>query len=158
MTPILKVLYYKEGSFYWRVTIHNKAKKDTLAGYTRSDGYSTIQYQKKRYYVHRLVWEWFHGPIPTDMVIDHIDGNPANNIINNLRCINHNQNLLNIKPRSTNKSGFLGISWDKNQNKWVASLSYKGRRVFRKYYTDITQAIAELDKEREVRLNVNSKR
>ena len=124
-----------KGKYTYYVIAHNKVdNKDTTL------------------YLHRLVF----GNLDENS-IDHIDGNPSNNVISNLRCINHNQNLLNIKPRSTNKSGFLGISWDKKQNNWVAALSYKGKRVFRKHYTDIAQAITELDKEREVRLNVNSK-
>ena len=33
------------------------------------------------------VWEKHNGPFPNDMVLHHIDGNPANNLIENLACI-----------------------------------------------------------------------
>ena len=43
--------------------------------------------------VHRIVWESFNGPIPDDMDVDHIDGNPQNNALSNLRLLSHQDNL-----------------------------------------------------------------
>jgi hypothetical protein len=43
--------------------------------------------------VHRVVYAWFHGEIPEDMVIDHIDTNKANNAISNLQCITQDENM-----------------------------------------------------------------
>lgn len=37
--------------------------------------------------LHRVVWEDHHGPIPTGSHIHHIDGDRANNTIENLECI-----------------------------------------------------------------------
>ncbi|MFN4840190.1 MAG: HNH endonuclease signature motif containing protein [Phycisphaerales bacterium] len=51
------------------------------AGYYRSDP----KYGGR--YMHRVVWEHFHGPIPDDHHIHHIDGDPANNAIENLEAI-----------------------------------------------------------------------
>lgn len=38
----------------------------------------------KAQYLHRAVWEHHHGPIPPATVVHHIDGNTANNAIENL--------------------------------------------------------------------------
>jgi hypothetical protein len=38
-------------------------------------------------FMHRIVWEAFYGLIDPDKEIDHIDKNPANNSISNLRCL-----------------------------------------------------------------------
>lgn len=38
----------------------------------------------RRSFLHRVVWEAFRGPIPSGMTINHIDGNPANNRLDNL--------------------------------------------------------------------------
>ena len=46
-----------------------------------------------RIYVHRLMWMTFVGDIPEDKVIDHIDGDRANNELDNLQCITQSQNL-----------------------------------------------------------------
>ena len=46
----------------------------------------------KLYYVHRLMWETFKGPIPEDKSIDHIDGDTANNNLSNLQLLTRRQN------------------------------------------------------------------
>ena len=138
---------YENGNLYWKETFHNKARKGHIVGTKKQNGYYEVQYQYKRYYIHRLIWEYFNGPIPTNQVVDHINGIPYDNRIENLRLLNHNQNLINIDKRSTNKSGYRGISWDKTHQCWVAALSYQGKRVFRKYYKDKEQARIELNLE-----------
>lgn len=55
--------------------------------------YETNKNVSKR--LHRLVWETFKGAIPEGMQIDHIDGNPENNSLNNLRCVTAEENSNN---------------------------------------------------------------
>ena len=45
--------------------------------------------------VHRLVYETWVGPIPDGHHVDHIDGNPANNHVSNLRAVTAEQNINN---------------------------------------------------------------
>lgn len=47
----------------------------------------------KHFLVHRVVWEAFNGPIPEGLDIDHIDGNPKNNALENLQAISHRKNI-----------------------------------------------------------------
>lgn len=42
--------------------------------------------------VHRLIWIYFNGPIPKNMVINHIDGNKGNNNIDNLEIVTPKEN------------------------------------------------------------------
>lgn len=53
------------------------------------------QYNLKGHHflVHRAVWEAFNGEIPEGLDIDHIDGNPHNNSLDNLQAISHRENL-----------------------------------------------------------------
>ena len=147
MINLKEIFLYKDGYLYWKQTLSSRAIKNTIAGTLKQNGYWEIQHNKIRYYAHRLIWELFNGPIPDNFIVDHINRNPSDNRIENLRLLNQNQNLLNVKARSHNKSGYLGISWDKSYNCWVAALSYKKKRVFRKYFKDIEQAKLELDQE-----------
>ncbi len=59
----------------------------------------------KSYYVHRLLWEEAHGPIPDGMMVDHINGDPKDNRLENLRCVTRGQN----KHNSTVQKGYY---WD----------------------------------------------
>lgn len=46
----------------------------------------------------RLAWVlYYKEPIPDGMVIDHIDHDPQNNRIENLRCITSEQNIKNLR-------------------------------------------------------------
>ena len=47
----------------------------------------------KLFYIHRLVWEAFNGEIPEGKEIDHIDGNPRNNALDNLQVITRKNNI-----------------------------------------------------------------
>ena len=53
----------------------------------------------------------FYGAIDKELVIDHIDGNPWNNDINNLRLVTQKVNCQNRKKRATNSSGYTGVCW-----------------------------------------------
>lgn len=137
---ILTKLYYRDGCLCWVETYHNKCQKDAEAGTTKQNGYREIQYKQKRYYAHRLIWELFNGPIPDGLVIDHIDGNPSNNILENLRCVEHITNLHGARKLTRNTSGYIGVSWNKLTNSWEASVTYRGKRIYREYFDDIHKA------------------
>lgn len=47
---------------------------------------------KTYYYIHRLVYEMFIGPIPEGKVIDHIDNHQSNNCYKNLQAITQYEN------------------------------------------------------------------
>lgn len=51
----------------------------------------------KHFLVHRLIWECFNGLIPKNMDINHIDGNPINNNLNNLELTSHKINCQKAK-------------------------------------------------------------
>lgn len=61
------------------------------------------------YPVHRIIWFLINGEIKDEHVIDHIDGNPFNNKIENLREIHSHENARNAKMRKDNSTGFTGV-------------------------------------------------
>lgn len=62
---------------------------------------------------HRIIWTLVFGKIEDGHVIDHIDGNPFNNNIANLRSIPSGENTRNAKKRKDNKTGVTGVAFHK---------------------------------------------
>lgn len=58
-------------------------------------GYLCIMHNHKTYKVHRLIFESFRGPIPKNLVIDHINRIRNDNHIYNLRVITPSENSRN---------------------------------------------------------------
>ena len=52
-----------------------------------SNGYKTIKKSGYTKLEHRAVWEEYHGKIPKDHFIHHINGNKLDNRIENLECL-----------------------------------------------------------------------
>ena len=68
--------------------------------------------RKKKYLAHRLAWLYVYGSFPKGD-IDHINGDPADNRISNLRDVSHRTNMENRKgAQANNKLGKLGVSLD----------------------------------------------
>lgn len=82
-----------------------------LAGTLMKGGYWRVSVDRKAYLVHRIIWELFNGSIAEGLVIDHIDKNPSNNKISNLRLVTVAVNTRNSSMYSTNTSGFNGVSF-----------------------------------------------
>jgi hypothetical protein len=68
--------------------------------------------------VHRLVLVAFENNSENKKCVDHIDNDKSNNCHFNLRFASHQQNSRNSSLSSRNTSGFKGISWNKQNNKW----------------------------------------
>lgn len=64
---------------------------------------------KKRYLIHRVIWVLKYGGIDPNLDIDHIDGNPWNNNIKNIRLVEKRLNQRNRKKMSNNKTGVNGV-------------------------------------------------
>ena len=123
-----KMLDYNEetGAFIWKIRPSKAVQIGTIAGCTEKRiGYITIGIKGKIYKAHRLAWLYTHGVWP-DGLIDHINGNKADNRIFNLRNVLADGNSQNVrKPNRRNKSGFMGVI--SFQNKWRASMSVNGK-------------------------------
>lgn len=85
-------------------------KVDAPVGHLHKTGRVFININGKSYAAHRLAWLYVYGKMPT-ADIDHINGNPSDNRIANLRDVSRSTNLQNQrKPSRNNKTGFLGVS------------------------------------------------
>jgi hypothetical protein len=83
---------------------------------------------------HRIIWKMHYGTEPPP-IIDHIDGNGLNNKIDNLREANICQNGWNSKRSSRNRSGFKGVSFNTEKNKWRAAIHVNGKTRLIGYFS-----------------------
>lgn len=61
-------------------------------------GYLRVQIGNKHYLIHRLVYQtWSENKLDNYLVIDHIDSNPQNNNITNLRQVSQKENVENAR-------------------------------------------------------------
>lgn len=117
------------GFFTWQkndaVSRRVRGKRCNTVG---NKGYILIQIDRKQYTGQRLAWFWMTGEW-SEWLIDHEDGVKDNNIWTNLREATNTKNNQNLKaPKSSNKSGYLGVFITKS-GKALASLSHEGKTV-----------------------------
>ncbi len=135
-----EIFDYRDGNLYWRIRPSNNVKMSEPAGYLRPDGYRVIKADGRNHQAHRLIWIWHYGEVPE--YIDHKDGNPRNNHIENLRLATISQNNMNCAKNTANTSGYKGVSWHKGSGKFQAHISINGRNIYLGYFTDQADAHA----------------
>lgn len=135
-------LHYEpeSGIFTRLVSNHYMWKIGDVAGYKRKDGYISIRINKKLYLAHRLAWLYVYGEFPK-VGIDHIDGNPSNNSIQNLRNANQSQNCCNARLRTDNTSGHKGVTWTHKILKWRAECYLSGKKYQIGYFYSLEEAV-----------------
>lgn len=70
-------------------------------------------------YLHRAVWEYYHGEIPKNRVIDHINRDRSDNRIENLRLATFKMNRQNIDPKANEKHRLRMIAYNSQEyGKW----------------------------------------
>lgn len=131
---------YRDGHLFWIESPSSNIPAGSIAGSLRNDGYIGIFINGVYYFEHRIIWEMFNGPIPDGMSIDHMDRVRSNNHPDNLRLATHQQNHFNRTKQSNNKSGYKGVSWHKQKQKWVAQIKIDGRNKFLGFFHDPEKA------------------
>ncbi|WP_206430865.1 HNH endonuclease [Pseudomonas chlororaphis] len=64
-----------------------------------TDGYFRMKFEGICYRTHRVIYYLHHKADPGALVVDHIDGDPKNNRVENLRACTQQENLWNAKGR-----------------------------------------------------------
>lgn len=120
----------------WVASRGNKAKAGDVVGSQLTYGHwmlSLTQNGKERQFLnHRVIWEILNGPIREGLHIDHLDGNPSNNKIENLRVVTNTVNRRNMKQDKRNTTGVTGVKFDRQNNRYVAHwCGLKGEKLQR---------------------------
>ncbi len=129
----LKITYsYLDGNFYYLVPAANRVKIGQKAGNLNSSGRLQISIKGKLYLVHRLIFLYHHGYMPK--FIDHIDRNPLNNNIENLREVTKSENGFNRGKNKNNTSKYKCVTYMKDKKKWKAYIKINGKQKHLGYF------------------------
>ena len=89
---------YKADSETGEIISLKGINEKSLKQFINNSGYYAVglscNSKYKHYYVHRLIWEAFNGPIPKGMQINHKDENKLNNCLSNLEMVTPQYNTM----------------------------------------------------------------
>lgn len=132
-----EVLHYdpETGVFTWLVRRRPRTKVgDVAGGFSESAGAVIIGINNRHRRGHRLAWLYMYGVWPQEQ-IDHIDGNPANNRLCNLREADQSLNMQNLhRATKRNKAGLLGVYRDKRSGTYRAQIWFNGKTHYLGYF------------------------
>lgn len=104
-----------------------------------------FRWEGKRYYLksHRVIWFLETGKFPKSL-IDHIDRNPFNNNIENLREATSRENSWNsLRDIAKKTSQYKGVDWHVASKKWRATIRLgSGSKHIGVFTSEIEAALA----------------
>lgn len=133
------VLRYEDGRLYWRATLSGRAMVGGRAGCLNHDGYRRVQIRLQRVGEHRLVWLLNTGRWPPND-IDHLNCDRSDNRIENLREATRSQNMMNTGKPKKNTSGYKGVHWRKDCQKWESYIKANGKKHHLGFFDDAETA------------------
>lgn len=129
-----------EGVVRWGVR-RSGVKFGDRAGRPAPDGHISIVLNRRHILAHRVAWKMHYGVDPPS-VIDHINGDPADNRIVNLRPATPAQNGANRSISTRNATGVKGVSFDRQTKKYRASIRVNGSLVALGRFSSLEDAAA----------------
>lgn len=112
-----------------------------FVGWSDEFGYVHIRLRRRSYLAHRLAWLYVYGEWPKEN-LDHINGNPWDNRIENLREAPQRLNGKNISPVRKNSSIRCGVNFDKARGLYRAYITVDRKQIHVGRYKDKEQAVA----------------
>lgn len=116
------------------------------------DGYRAVRSCKAAHtlrgrtnvYLSRAVWEYHNGPTPEGFEVEHRNGNPLDNRLDNLRLATHSQNMLNVRRHRDTASGLKGAyrTHKSCEKPWRSVIKANGRNHWLGYFNTAEEAHA----------------
>ena len=118
-----KLFHYEDGKLIWKESQNSKCRAGDVVGYQRPEGYVVTRIKRKQFYVHRLVFLYFHGYLPK--FVDHVNHDRSDNRIENLRECTHSQNHANRKH-----SGNRGLKFRPRFGNWSVRIQFEKKQMW----------------------------
>lgn len=128
------------GEFFWLKTLSPRAAAGKKAG-SFYNGYCHIAIDGYRTGAQRIAIALSSGEWPIGEV-DHIDANPLNNQLSNLRAVSGQLNRQNVRrPRAHSGTGVLGVRQIPS-GRYRAQLNTNGKSIYSRVVDSIDEASA----------------
>ena len=128
------------GLFTWKKTTTNRVRVGAIAGHLRFDGYIAIRIDRVAYLAHRIVFVYLYDRMPADEV-DHINGKRTDNRQINIRECDRTTNMMNAAKGSANKSGVVGVCWNRAEERWQAQIKVNRVAIHLGLFDDFGDAV-----------------
>ena len=140
-TELKKMFLYEPdtGFLRWKEGRSNMVK-NSKAGCKNASGYLIVTINSKSHRVQRVIWIYMFDHIPSGFYIDHINGNKTDNRLCNLRLATNSQNQQNRPAPQNNSSGYRGVTWHKQANKWMARICHNRKREMLGFFETVEEA------------------
>ena len=130
------------GIVRWKIGRAN-VKAGSIAGSLNKNGYVDMRYEGYRFYAHRLAILLTTGSWPSGkMVVDHINGDPSDNRISNLRVGSQADNCANSISVKRSATGHKGVYLHKPTGGYRVKIRRGMKDVHVGLYLDLKEAIA----------------
>lgn len=122
--------YDPAGQLLWKVDRGTNKTKGRAAGWLDQHGYTRVSLNQEKFGLHRLIFLWHHGYLP--LTVDHIDRNPGNNRIENLREATLAEQARNCKAHTGrgDSSQWKGVSYHAKKRNWRAYVQADGKPTY----------------------------
>ena len=130
------------GVLAWKIHRHPK-RVGVRADYATLNGYRKLVIDGSQYYAHRIIWKLSTGEdVGADIVIDHINNDPRDNRLVNLRAVSRSANTHNIRGKNLldapiKVAGIFRV----REGKWRASICSGGRQTYLGTFDSVEDAI-----------------
>jgi HNH endonuclease/AP2 domain len=128
------VHYDPDTGIFTRIKHSNASPAGSILG-CNSRGYLVFYVCNKLYRAHRLAWLYYYGRWP-EHHLDHINRIRSDNRIANLREVDDQKNAFNTSLSKNNTTGYIGVAWHKQQNKYRAFIKINYRQISLGLYDD----------------------
>ena len=127
--PETGILTWEEREVKWFKTersskVWNTRYAGKIASSNHGDGYKKLHVFDMGFKTHRVAYTLYHGKWP-DNYIDHINGIPTDNRIENLRDVTPEENAKNLAVNKRHPSGIYGVHFNSLHNTWRANIKGK---------------------------------
>ena len=127
-------VYYRLGHYKWHLKGSNGKKLYAVRDVKTGPG------RTKQLSLHREIMNE-----PEGFFVDHKNNDSLDNREANLRAATRSQNCQNVPKRKNTSSQFIGVSFSKEEKKWRAYITYKGKRIYLGYFDNEIDAARAYD-------------